>query len=160
MRPPAIPKKIPIALPRSRTGKAEITIASAAGNISAAPAPSSTRKKMIQASAYLPSGVSPHAAEAITNTITPITTMVRCPTTSASRPPSANRAESASRYPLTTHWSPVEESSRSFCNSGAAIETIVMSMNVIETAKIIAASTRFLLGCSCKRPQSIRQARS
>ena len=44
-----------------------------------------------------------------------------------------------------THCSPVEESSRSFCSSGAAIETIVMSMNVIATAKIIAASTRFLL---------------
>ena len=59
VRPPAMPKKMPIALPRSRTGKAEITIASAAGNISAAPAPSSTRKKMIQASAMLALGGEP-----------------------------------------------------------------------------------------------------
>ena len=88
---------MPIALPRSRNGKAAITIASAAGNISAAPAPSSTRKKMIQASARLPSGVNPQAAEARTKTITPTTTIVRWPITSARRPPSANRAESDSR---------------------------------------------------------------
>ena len=71
VRPPAMPKKMPIALPRSRTGKAAITIASAAGNISAAPAPSSTLKKIIHASASSPSGVSPQAAEATTKTITP-----------------------------------------------------------------------------------------
>ena len=36
------------------------------------------------------------------------------------------------------HWTPVAERSRSFWMTGIAIETIVWSMNVIETAKIIA----------------------
>ena len=42
------------------------------------------------------------------------------------------------------HCTPVAESERSFCSSGTAIETIVWSMNVIDTAKIIAARTRRL----------------
>ena len=48
------------------------------------------------------------------------------------------------------HCTPVEESERSPCSSGIAIATIVWSMNVIETAKIIAARIRFLL----RAPQS------
>ena len=43
------------------------------------------------------------------------------------------------------HCTPVEESERSSCSSGTAIATIVWSMKVIETAKIIAARTSFLL---------------
>ena len=43
------------------------------------------------------------------------------------------------------HCSPVEESERSPCSSGIAIATIVWSMNVIETARIIAARIRVLL---------------
>ena len=42
------------------------------------------------------------------------------------------------------HWTPVEDIDRSFCSSGTAIATIVWSMNVIATAKIIATRTRFL----------------
>ena len=51
VRPPEMPKKIAIALPRSRSGNDATTIATAAGNSSAAVAPWTTRKKMIQASA-------------------------------------------------------------------------------------------------------------
>src|SRR5690606_1554999 len=40
------------------------------------------------------------------------------------------------------HWVPVADSPRSFCSSGIAKATIVWSMNVIDTAKIIAARTR------------------
>ena len=47
---------------------------------------------------------------------------------------------------MITHCTPVEERSSSFWSSGTAIETIVWSMNVIATAKIIAARMRFLLG--------------
>ena len=90
-------KKIAIALPRSLSGKAAITIASAAGNISAAPAPWITRKTIIQASAPSPVGVAPQSAEAVAKTTTPITTIRRCPAISASRPPNANSAESESR---------------------------------------------------------------
>ena len=84
-------------MPRSRRGKAETTIASAAGNIIAAPAPWITRKVIIQASAPEPVGVAPQSAEAVANTTTPTSTMRRCPAMSASRPPSANSAESDSR---------------------------------------------------------------
>ena len=52
---------------------------------------------MIQASPVAPSGVAPQRAEAVAKTITPITTILRCPAMSASRPPKANRAESESR---------------------------------------------------------------
>ncbi len=72
-------------------------MASAAGNISAAPAPWITRKVISQASSIEVAGVAPQRAEAVAKTITPITTIVRWPATSASRPPKANRAESASR---------------------------------------------------------------
>ena len=43
------------------------------------------------------------------------------------------------------HCTPVEESERSSCSSGIAIATIVWSMKVIETARIIAARIRVLL---------------
>ncbi len=92
-----IAKKIAIARPRSRTGKAPRTIASAAGNMIAAPAPWTMRKVTIQASSRLPVGVAPQSAEAVAKTIVPSTTMLRCPAMSASRPPKANRAESESR---------------------------------------------------------------
>ena len=42
------------------------------------------------------------------------------------------------------HCTPVEESERSCCNWGIAIATIVWSMKVIETAKIIAARINLL----------------
>ena len=50
------------------------------------------------------------------------------------------------------HCVPVEDSDRSRCNCGTASATIVWSMNVIATAKIIATSTSRLLaavGCGC-----------
>ena len=47
---------------------------------------------------------------------------------------------------MTIHCTPVEESERSFCRLGTAIATIVMSMKVIATAKIIAARIRFFFG--------------
>ena len=42
------------------------------------------------------------------------------------------------------HCTPVAESERSFCRLGIAIATIVWSMKVIETAKIIAARISLL----------------
>ena len=107
VRPPEMPKKIAIAFPRSRSGKEATTIATAAGNSSAAIAPWATRKKMIQAWAMEPFGVNPHAAEAIAKPVTPIITIRRRPSTSPSLPPKANSADSASRYPLITHCAPV-----------------------------------------------------
>ena len=52
---------------------------------------------MIHVSAMLPFGVSPHIAEARANPTTPITTIRRRPSTSPSRPPNANSADSANR---------------------------------------------------------------
>ena len=45
---------------------------------------------------------------------------------------------------MTAHWTPVVVSPSSRWISGTAMETMVWSMNVIETAKIIAARIRFL----------------
>ena len=42
---------------------------------------------------------------------------------------------------MTIHCVPVADSERSFCRSGMARVTIVWSMNIIATAKIIATST-------------------
>ena len=95
--PPEMPKKIAIARPRSRSGKEATTMPTAAGNISAAVAPCSTRKVMIQACAMPVVGVSPHIAEANAKPITPTMTMRLRPSTSPSRPPNANSADRASR---------------------------------------------------------------
>ena len=92
-----MPKNTASALPRSRSGNAATTIASAAGKSRAANAPWTTRKKIIHASPMSPVGVAPHSAEAIAKPTTPIVTIRRCPSTSASLPPSANSAESDSR---------------------------------------------------------------
>ena len=52
---------------------------------------------MIQLSPMLPVGVSPQHAEATANPITPMVTIRRRPSTSPSRPPNANSADSDSR---------------------------------------------------------------
>ncbi len=72
-------------------------MASAAGNMIAPPTPWITRNVTIQASAKLPSGVSPHIPEAAAKMITPSVTIFLWPTVSASRPPKANSAASDSR---------------------------------------------------------------
>jgi len=41
------------------------------------------------------------------------------------RPPSANSAAREMRYPLITHWTPVEDSPSSCWMFGIAIDTIV-----------------------------------
>ena len=92
-----IPKNSAIALPRSSSGNDATTIPTAAGNISAAAAPWSTRKKMIQLSPMLPVGVRPQNTEAPANPITPMVTIRRRPSTSPRRPPNANSADSESR---------------------------------------------------------------
>ena len=65
--------------------------------MSAPPAPCTARNVISHASAPLPAGVAPHRADAAAKMITPITTITRCPTMSASRPPNANSAASVSR---------------------------------------------------------------
>ncbi len=95
--PPAIPKKIASARPRSRSSNVCTTMASAAGNMIAPPAPWTMRNVTIHASATLPFGVSPHIADAAAKIITPSVTILRWPTVSARRPPNAKRAASESR---------------------------------------------------------------
>ena len=63
----------------------------------AAPAPWTTRKKIIQPSAMSVVGVKPQSADAVAKVITPTTTIRRWPAMSASRPPKANSADSDSR---------------------------------------------------------------
>ena len=97
VRPPAIPKKRASAFPRSRSGNVLTTMARAAGNMRAPPAPWTTRNVTIQASATDPVGVRPHKVEATTKTMTPITHIFVWPKMSESRPPSAKSAASACR---------------------------------------------------------------
>lgn len=92
---PVIEKKIASALPRSLTGKLATTIANAAGNRTAALAPCSTRKAIIQVSPIEPVGVAPHSAEKTAKLTTPIVTIRRGPNTPAILSPSANSADSA-----------------------------------------------------------------
>ena len=73
------------------------TMASAAGNMMAPPAPCSARNAISHASAADPLGVSPHSADAPAKISTPSTTIRRCPAVSASRPPNAKSAASDSR---------------------------------------------------------------
>jgi hypothetical protein len=92
-----MPKNSASARPRERRSNVWTTMASAAGNMIAPPAPCRTRNATIHASAAPPRGVSPHSAEDAAKMITPSTHILRCPTVSASRPPNANRAASDSR---------------------------------------------------------------
>jgi hypothetical protein len=139
-----MPKNSARARPRECSSNVCTTMASAAGNMIAPPRPWTTRKATIQVSARLPRGVRPHNADAPAKTITPSTTIRRCPTVSARRPPNANRAARDSRYALIAHCMPLLDRPRSSWILGAAIETMVWSMKVIATAKIMAVSTRFL----------------
>ena len=75
-----MPKNSASALPRSCRGNVWTTIASAAGNMIAPPAPWTARNVTSHASARLPFGVSPHSAEAPAKTITPSTTIFVWPT--------------------------------------------------------------------------------
>ena len=97
VNPPATPKKMAMARPRSFTGNAPTTIATAAGYMIAPPRPWSTRNDTIQASAPEPAGVRPHIVDAPANTTMPMTTILECPMVSASRPPKAKKAASDSR---------------------------------------------------------------
>src|SRR6478735_2866866 len=95
VRPPLTPKKMASALPRSPTGKAATTTASAAGIISAADRPWVTRKTIIHAPAKDVVGVAPHSPEDTANPTIPINTTDREPSTSAIRPPRAKPAANA-----------------------------------------------------------------
>ncbi len=92
-----MPKNTARAFPRSWSGKVLTTMASAAGNMIAPPAPCTTRKVTIHASAADPVGVSPHSVEAPTKTMTPMTHIFVCPKMSESRPPNAKSAARAIR---------------------------------------------------------------
>ena len=97
VRPPAIPKKSAKALPRWWRSNVCTTIANAAGIMIAPPTPCTARNDTIHISARSPFGVRPHIADAPANTITPMTTILRCPTVSANLPPKANDAANARR---------------------------------------------------------------
>ena len=94
---PAMPKNKASARPRERRSKVTTTMAIAAGNMIAPPAPCSARNATSHASAAPPCGVAPHSADAPAKRITPRTTIFRCPCVSARRPPKANSAASVSR---------------------------------------------------------------
>jgi hypothetical protein len=80
---------------------------------------------MIHACAMLPFGGKPQSADVIAKAITPITTIRLRPSESPSLLPRAKSADSASRYPLMTHYEPVADRDSSRWMFGIAIATIV-----------------------------------
>ena len=94
---PLTPKKTARARPRSRRSNEEMTTAIAAGTRNAAETPCAMRKTTIQVSATEVVGVAPQRADDTANPTTPTATIRRWPTTSATRPPNANAAASATR---------------------------------------------------------------
>ena len=81
------PAQVPIALPRSRAGKASVMIERVPGIMNAAPTPWATR---LMTSERV-SGAKPAVAEESVKTMTPIMNMRRRPKMSPSRPPVASR---------------------------------------------------------------------
>lgn len=150
-----MPKNSASARPRSRSAKVCTAMASAAGNMIAPPTPCTTRNATIHASAALPLGVSPHSADAPANTITPSVTIFRWPC-GVGQPP-AEGEQRGQRYqvgvdrPLHARAGQPEFP----LDLGTAMDTIVWSMKVMATAKIIAARTRFL-----DRPPAVLTARA
>ena len=100
-------------------------MASAAGNMMAAPMPCTTRKMISHVSAEPLTGVAPHRAEATAKTTMPMSTIRRWPRMSLIRPPRAKVAASANRYPLMTHWTALADSASCPWMLGTAIETMV-----------------------------------
>lgn len=94
---PDSPKNSASARPRRSTGNTATTTASAAGNSRAAPTPWVTRKAISQLCATPPVGTHPHSTDDTTNSRVPTTSTRRAPSRSASRPPIAKNAASASR---------------------------------------------------------------
>ena len=92
-----MPKNRARARPRECRSKVCTTMAIAAGNMIAPPRPCTARNATSQVSAIPPLGVRPHSADEPAKMITPSTTILRCPTVSARRPPKAKKAASASR---------------------------------------------------------------
>jgi hypothetical protein len=131
------------ALPRSRRANVCTTMASAAGNMIAPPAPWTTRKVTIHASARLPLGVRPHMAEAPAKMMTPSTTIFGAHgvgQAAAEGEEGGQRQQVGVDRPLHAGAGQAELP----LDLGTAIDTMVWSMKVIATAKIIAARTRFL----------------
>ena len=143
--PPEMPKKIAIAFPRSRSGNEATTIATAAGNSSAAVAPWTTRKKMIQVSAIAPFGVRPQAAEAMREAGHADQHHAPAPEHVAELSPEREQRRERKQVAVDHPLRPGRGERQLLWIFGMAIATIVWSMNVIATANTIAASTRFLL---------------
>jgi hypothetical protein len=87
-----IPTYAPMALPRTLSGKAAITIVAVTGIISAAPIPWATRAAISQLSPRWPMGARPQSAEARKNTPTPARNVVTGPSFEPSLPPRATNA--------------------------------------------------------------------
>src|ERR671922_98510 len=129
------PAYTPIAFPRSSGGKVLITIAPVGGIISAAPAPWTARARRMASS----SSARPQAAEASAKSEIPTISTATLLNMSASRPPTATSAASASRYALTTHCSSVCVRSSSRWIDGNAKLTNVAS-------SILSASLAYVVG--------------
>ena len=91
---------IPSALPRSLSGKAEMTMAIEVPWVIAAPTPISTRNRI----SIHTLAAAPDSAAKVTKTTNPATYTLLRPTMSASLPMGSSNALMVRAYPMITHW--------------------------------------------------------
>jgi len=136
--PMAIAAQTPSALARSAPSlKVVEMIASAAGEMNAAPRPWSARAPI-----SIPELVErPSSSEASVKTITPPRKSRLRPSRSPARPPSSRKPPNTSVYALTTHWRFASVMPRSFWIEGSATFTTVASSTTMNCAKQIRTRT-------------------
>ena len=82
----------------------------------------------------------------IEKTPNPIKKTLLRPKRSPSEPPTSNKADKNSAYPLITHNSSVPVIPRSFCRAGNATFKAVLSINTRLDARIVDRSVHFCIG--------------
>ena len=130
--PIAIAAHTPRAFARSApSANVVVTIASAAGEMNAAPSPCSAREPI-----SIPElDESPSRSDAAVNTTSPKRKSRLRPSRSPARPPSRRKPPKTSVYALTIHWRFASERPRSFWIDGSATFTTVASRMTMNWAK-------------------------
>src|SRR3954470_7823803 len=119
--PPTARCPVPGRCPR----KAPFDIARLAGTMNAPPTP----WKILAAISAPTDGAEPHNTDAMTVTISPNPSNCRFPKWSAKLPDNNKRAATASKYPVSVHWTALTLASRSRPIAGTASLTTLASKN-------------------------------
>ena len=140
--PPEMTKpQMPIARARSLGSlKVVMMMERAAGAMTAPPTPCKARAAT--STAWLPA--SPHSSEAKVKRARPAANTRLRPKRSPALPPSSRKPPKVSRYPLTTHESPVSEKASEPCIAGSATLTMVPSSTIMSCAAHTSSSASHL----------------